>query len=44
MVADILNKKKVIAYITALSEVISDFNKIIKQVVELDISYDRLRQ
>lgn len=44
MVANILNKKKVITYITALSEVISDFNKMIKEVVELDTSYDRLRQ
>lgn len=39
-----MNRKKVITYITALSEVISDFNKMIKEVVELDNSYDKLRQ
>lgn len=44
MVANILNRKKVIAYITTLSKVIFNFNKMIKEVVELDTSYDRLRQ
>ena len=33
-----------IAYITTLSEVISDFNEKIKQVAEQDAAYGRLKQ
>ena len=42
--ADALSKKKVIAYITTLSEVISDFNENIKQAAEQDATYGRLKQ
>ncbi|RVX00199.1 Transposon Ty3-I Gag-Pol polyprotein [Vitis vinifera] len=43
-VADALSKREVIAYITALSEVISDFNEKIKQATEQDAAYGRLKQ
>ena len=33
-----------IAYITTLSKVISDFSERIKQTTELDVGYGRLRQ
>ncbi|KAL6348833.1 hypothetical protein AAG906_033489 [Vitis piasezkii] len=41
---DALSRKKVIAYITALSKVISDFNERIKQAAKHDAAYGRLRQ
>ena len=41
---DALSRKEMIAYITTLSEVISDFNEKIKQVLEHDAAYGRLRQ
>ena len=41
---DALSKKEVITYITALSEVISDFNEKIKQAVDQDAAYGRLKQ
>ncbi|KAL6319749.1 hypothetical protein AAG906_036807 [Vitis piasezkii] len=37
-------KVEVIAYITALSEVISDFNEKIKQAAEHDVAYGKLKQ
>ena len=43
-VVDALSRKEVIAYITALSKVISDFNEKIKQAVEQDATYGRLKQ
>ena len=43
MVADIWSKKKVIAYIAALSEVVLDFNDKIKQNVGSNESYEKLR-
>ncbi|RVW19037.1 Retrovirus-related Pol polyprotein from transposon 17.6 [Vitis vinifera] len=43
-VADALSRKEVIAYITVLSEVVSDFNEKIKLVVEQDAAYGRLKQ
>ncbi|RVW96773.1 Retrovirus-related Pol polyprotein from transposon 17.6 [Vitis vinifera] len=43
-VADALCRKEVIAYITALSEVISDFNEKIKLAAEQDAVYGRLKQ
>ncbi|RVW17197.1 Retrovirus-related Pol polyprotein from transposon 17.6 [Vitis vinifera] len=43
-VANALSRKEVIAYITTLSEVISNFNERIKQAVEQDVAYGRLRQ
>ena len=43
-VADALSRKEVIAYITALSEVISDFNEKIKLAAEQDAAYGRLKQ
>ena len=42
--ADALSKKKVIAYITTLSEVISDFNEKIKLAAEQDAAYGRLKE
>ena len=42
--ADALSRKEVIAYITALSEVISDFNEKIKLAAEQDAAYGRLKQ
>ena len=42
--ADALSRKEVIAYITTLSEVISDFNEKIKLVAEQDATYGRLKQ
>ncbi|KAL6350633.1 hypothetical protein AAG906_025563 [Vitis piasezkii] len=41
-VVDALSRKEVIAYITTLSEVISDFNEKIKQAAEQDATYGRL--
>ena len=43
-VVDALSRREVITYITALSEVISDFNTKIKQAAEQDATYDRLKQ
>ncbi|RVX03852.1 Transposon Tf2-2 polyprotein [Vitis vinifera] len=43
-VADVLSRKELITYITALSEVISDFNEKIKHAAEQDAAYGRLRQ
>ena len=43
-VADALSRKEVIAYITAFSEVISDFNEKIKLAVEQDAAYGKLKQ
>ncbi|RVW78948.1 Transposon Tf2-2 polyprotein [Vitis vinifera] len=43
-VADALSMKEVITYITTLSEVISDFNKKIKQATKQDAAYGRLKQ
>ncbi|RVW29300.1 hypothetical protein CK203_103583 [Vitis vinifera] len=43
-VADALSRKEVIAYITALSEVISDFNEKIKLDAEQDAAYGGLRK
>ena len=43
MVADTLSHKEVIAYIAALSNVMSDFNDKIKQIVGSDASYEKLR-
>ncbi|RVW15655.1 hypothetical protein CK203_075362 [Vitis vinifera] len=43
-VADVLSRKELITYITALSEVISDFNEKIKHVAEQDAAYGRLKQ
>ncbi|RVW70978.1 putative disease resistance RPP13-like protein 1 [Vitis vinifera] len=43
-VVDALSRKEVIAYITALSEVISDFNEKIKQAAEQDVAYGRPKQ
>ena len=42
--ADALSMKEVITYITTLSEVISDFNKKIKQATKQDAAYGRLKQ
>ena len=42
--ADALSRREVIAYITALSEVISDFNEKIKQTAEQDAAYGRPKQ
>ena len=42
--ADALSRKEVIAYITAFSEVISDFNEKIKLAVEQDAAYGKLKQ
>ena len=42
--ADALSRKEVVAYIMALSEVISNFNERIKQAIELDTEYEKLRQ
>ena len=42
--ANALSRKEVIAYITTLSKVISNFNEIIKQAVEQNVAYGRLRQ
>ena len=42
--ADALSRKEVIAYITTLSGVISDFNEKIKLVAEQDATYGRLKQ
>ena len=42
--ADALSRKEVIAYITALSEVISDFNEKIKLAAEQDATYGKLKQ
>ena len=44
MIVDTLTRKQVITYIFSLSEVVSDFNDIIKQIVGLDASYEKLRQ
>ena len=44
VVEDTLSRKEVIAYIAALSEVVSDFNERIKQIADLDASYEKLRQ
>ena len=44
VVADTLSRKEVIAYIAALSEVVSDFNERIQQLAESDASYEKLRQ
>lgn len=44
MVVDALSKKEVMAYVTTLSKIISDFNEKIKQVAKLDTDYDILRQ
>ena len=41
---DALSRKKVIAYINALSKVISDFNERIKHTAKHDATYGRLRQ
>ena len=41
---DALSRKEVITYITTLSEVISDFNKKIKQATKQDAAYGRLKQ
>ncbi|RVW18515.1 Retrovirus-related Pol polyprotein from transposon 17.6 [Vitis vinifera] len=43
-VADALSRKEVIAYITTLSEVISDFNEKIKLPAEQDATYGGLRR
>ena len=43
-VIDALSRKEVIAYITALSEIISDFNEKIKLAAEQDAAYGRLKQ
>ena len=43
MVADTLSHKEVIAYIAALSNVMSDFNDKIKKIVGSDASYEKLR-
>ena len=43
MVADTLSHKEVIAYIATLSNVMSDFNDRIKQIVGSDASYEKLR-
>ena len=43
-VADALSRKEVIAYITTLSKVISDFNEKIKLATEQDAAYGRLKQ
>ncbi|RVW21226.1 Transposon Tf2-2 polyprotein [Vitis vinifera] len=43
-VVDVLSRKELITYITALSEVISDFNEKIKHAAEQDAAYGRLRQ
>ena len=42
--ADALSRKEVIAYITVLLEVISNFNERIKQVAKHDTAYGRLKQ
>ena len=42
--ADALRRKEVIAYITTLSEVISDFNEKIKLAAEQDATYGRMKQ
>ena len=44
VVADTLSRKEVIAYIAALSEVVSNFNERIQQLAESDASYEKLRQ
>ena len=44
VVADTLSRKEVIAYIAAISEVVSDFNERIQQLAESDASYEKLRQ
>ena len=41
---DTLTRKEVISYIFYLSEVVLDFNDIIKQIAGLDASYEKLRQ
>ena len=41
---DALSRNEVIAYITTLSEVISDFNEKIKLVAEQDATYGRMKQ
>ena len=43
-VANALSRKEVIAYITTLSKVISNFNERIKQAAEQDAAYGWLRQ
>ena len=43
MVADTLSRKEVNVYITALSEVVSDFNERIKLIVDSEASYEKLR-
>ncbi|RVW60334.1 Transposon Tf2-2 polyprotein [Vitis vinifera] len=43
-VVEALSRKEVIAYITTLSEVISDFNEKIKLAAEQDAAYGRLKQ
>ncbi|RVW62992.1 Transposon Tf2-12 polyprotein [Vitis vinifera] len=43
-VADALSRREVIAYITALLEVIFDFNEKIKQAAEQDAAYGKLKQ
>ena len=40
---DALSRKEMIAYITTLSEVISDFNEKIKQAAKQDAAYGRLK-
>ena len=42
--ADALSRKEVIAYITTLSEVISDFNEKIKLAADQDAAYGILKQ
>ena len=44
VVADTLSRKEVIAYIAALSEVVSNFNERIKSIAGSDASYEKLRQ
>ena len=44
MVVDTLSHKQVIAFITALSEVVSSFNDRIKKLAISYASYEKLRQ
>ena len=39
-----LSRKEVIVYIVALSEVVLDFNEMIKRIVDSNVSYEKLRQ
>ena len=44
MVADTLSCKEVISYMSALSEVVLDFNDRIKQIIRSKVRYEKYRQ